>query len=166
MSGSQRGTSKLLRHTEGTDSADLSRALQERLRAGDHADIHAGCRPVADILSRIGDKWSVLIVMLLGAEAKRFSEIKRLVGGISQRMLTLTLRGLERDGFVRRTVHPTTPPSVDYALTDLGHSLLGPISQLGEWAFANRDEVVRARLRFDATVRKPVDPPGVHRIGH
>jgi DNA-binding HxlR family transcriptional regulator len=164
MSASQRGTPKVPRHTEGTDPAGMARALESRLRAGDHAEIHDGCRPVADILSRIGDKWSVLIVMLLGAEPKRFSAIKRLVGGISQRMLTLTLRGLERDGFVLRTVHPTTPPSVDYALTDLGLSLLEPISHLGEWAFANRDEVLRARLRFD-TVEKPVDPPNVHRIG-
>jgi DNA-binding HxlR family transcriptional regulator len=143
----------------------MAHALEARLRAGDHADIHGGCRPVAEVLSRIGDKWSVLIVMLLGAEAKRFSEIRRLVGGISQRMLTLTLRGLERDGFVRRTVHPTAPPSVDYALTDLGRSLLGPISWLGEWAFAHRDEVLQARIRFEAASAKPVDAPNVHRIG-
>lgn len=107
------------------------------------------CRPVTDILSRIGDKWSVMIVMLLGPGPKRFNEIRRAINGISQRMLTLTLRGLERDGLVTRTVTPTIPPRVDYELTELGQSLRCPIDALGEWAFANRDRIDAARARFD-----------------
>jgi DNA-binding HxlR family transcriptional regulator len=108
------------------------------------------CRAVSAILARIGDKWSVLIVMLLGDGPKRFSEIKRMVGGISQRMLTLTLRGLERDGLVTRTVFPTVPPRVDYALTDLGRSLWPPVEALGLWARANQHDIEGARRRFDA----------------
>src|SRR4029079_13538686 len=86
------------------------------------------CRAVSGVLARIGDKWSVLIVSRLGARAMRFNEIKRDIGGISQRMLTLTLRGLERDGLVTRTVYPTIPPRVDYELTALCRSLLTPVS--------------------------------------
>jgi len=88
-------------------------------------DHHASedCRAVSSVLARVGDKWSVLIIMLLGDGTKRFNEIKRMVGGISQRMLTLTLKGLERDGLVTRTVFPTIPPRVDYELTNLGRSL-------------------------------------------
>nr|MEA2798809.1 hypothetical protein [Phenylobacterium sp.] len=107
------------------------------------------CRPVTDILSRVGDKWSVMIVMLLGPGPKRFNEIRRAINGISQRMLTLTLRGLERDGLVTRTVTPSIPPRVDYELTELGQSLRCPIDALGEWAFANRDKIDAARDRFD-----------------
>jgi DNA-binding HxlR family transcriptional regulator len=107
------------------------------------------CRPVTDILSRVGDKWSVMIVMLLGPGPKRFNEIRRAINGISQRMLTLTLRGLERDGLVTRTVTPSIPPRVDYELTALGQSLRCPIDALGEWAFANRDKIDAARARFD-----------------
>jgi DNA-binding HxlR family transcriptional regulator len=107
------------------------------------------CRPVTDILSRVGDKWSVMIVMLLGPGPKRFNEIRRAINGISQRMLTLTLRGLERDGLVTRTVFPTIPPRVDYELTALGQSLRRPIDALGEWAFANQPEIEASRARFD-----------------
>ena len=113
------------------------------------ASVSNACRPVTDILSRVGDKWSVMIVMLLGPGPRRFSEIKRAINGISQRMLTLTLRGLERDGLVTRTVTPTVPPRVDYELTPLGQSLRRPVDALGEWAFANRDEIEAARARFD-----------------
>ncbi len=113
----------------------------------DHAS--GDCRAVRDILSRVGDKWSVMIVMLLGAGPRRFNDIKRQVSGISQRMLTLTLRGLERDGLVIRTVTPTNPPRVDYALTPLGRSLWRPVEVLGNWARANRVEVERARRMFD-----------------
>jgi DNA-binding HxlR family transcriptional regulator len=108
------------------------------------------CRAVSGVLARIGDKWSVLIVALLGDGPKRFSEIKRMVGGISQRMLTLTLRGLERDGLVTRTVFPTIPPRVDYELTALGRSLWRPVEALGAWARANQGEIEAARRRFDA----------------
>ena len=113
-----------------------------------HPD-HNDCRGVASILARVGDKWSVFVIMMLGDGPKRFNELKRLVGGISQRMLTLTLRGLERDGLVTRTVFPTIPPRVDYELTDLGRGLSGPVKALGEWAIAHRDQIEDARVRFD-----------------
>jgi DNA-binding HxlR family transcriptional regulator len=107
------------------------------------------CRGVASILARVGDKWSVFVIMMLGSGPLRFNELKRLVGGISQRMLTLTLRGLERDGLVTRTVFPTIPPRVDYELTDLGRGLLKPVEALGKWAFDHRTEIERARAKFD-----------------
>lgn len=107
------------------------------------------CQAVSSILARIGDKWSVLIIMALGDSPRRFNEIKRMVGGISQRMLTLTLRGLERDGLVTRTVFPTIPPRVDYELTALGRSLRKPVEALGAWAFAHLSEIQSARKRFD-----------------
>jgi len=111
----------------------------------------ANC-PVRDVLSRVGDKWSVLTVVLLQDGPRRFNELRRSIDGISQRMLTLTLRALERDGLVTRTVTPTTPPRVDYALTDLGRTLLGPITALAEWSEANRAAIQRARELFDARV--------------
>jgi len=115
------------------------------------------CRAVSAILQRIGDKWSVLIISRLGEGPRRFNEIKRMIGGISQRMLTLTLRNLERDGLVSRTVTPSVPPRVDYALTALGRDLLGPISALGEWAIANQSCILEARAHFDAS--EGADPP-------
>jgi DNA-binding HxlR family transcriptional regulator len=107
------------------------------------------CRAVSEILARVGDKWTVLVVGALGAGPKRFSEIRRALGSISQRMLTLTLRGLERDGLVTRTVIPTIPPRVDYALTALGRSLLTPVNGLALWAKQNRAAIQHARQRFD-----------------
>jgi DNA-binding HxlR family transcriptional regulator len=104
---------------------------------------------VGSILARVGDKWSVLVIMLLGDGPRRFNEIKRMVGGISQRMLTLTLRGLERDGLVTRTVFPTIPPRVDYELTELGRSLREPVQNLGQWAFTNLPQIQNARENFD-----------------
>lgn len=114
------------------------------------AHVHSeDCRAVSEILSRVGDKWTVLVVGYLGAGPLRFSELKRAVGGISQKMLTSTLRALERDGFVTRTIYPTIPPRVDYELTDLGRELLVPVSALGEWARTNIGRVAQARSRFD-----------------
>lgn len=113
------------------------------------------CRAVNSVLARVGDKWSVLIIMLLGGGPRRFNEIKRMVGGISQRMLTLTLRGLERDGLVTRTVFPTIPPRVDYELTDLGRSLWRPVEALGHWARDNLVVIHESRRRFDE--RKQID---------
>jgi len=107
------------------------------------------CRAISEVLARVGDKWTVLVVNLMGSGPKRFSEIKREVGGISQRMLTLTLRALERDGLVTRTVTASIPPRVDYALTDLGRSLLAPVRALGAWALSNRQSIEEARRRFD-----------------
>ena len=114
-----------------------------------HIHVPTDCRTVTEILSRVGDKWSVQVVVQLGEGPKRFNELRRLVDGISQRMLTLTLRGLERDGLVTRTVYPTIPPRVDYQLTGLGCSLLKTVRGLGEWAIQNRDEILAARRRFD-----------------
>ena len=115
-----------------------------------HMHLTGDCRAISELLSRVGDKWTVLVVNLMGSGPKRFSEIKREVGGISQRMLTLTLRALERDGLVTRTVTPSIPPRVDYALTDLGRSLLEPVQALGSWALSNRERIEQARRRFDA----------------
>ena len=118
-------------------------------KAALHTHLPGECQAVSSILSRVGDKWTVLIVMLLGQGPRRFNELKRMIGGVSQRMLTLTLRGLERDGFVSRTMFPTIPPRVDYELTPLGHSLRSPIEELGNWAFAHILAVDQARRDFD-----------------
>jgi DNA-binding HxlR family transcriptional regulator len=111
--------------------------------------LHEDCRGVASILSMVGDKWSVLVIMMLHDAPRRFNELKRMISGISQRMLTLTLRGLERDGLVTRTVFPTIPPRVDYELTDLGRGLANPVMALGQWAKDHRGEIEGARARFD-----------------
>jgi DNA-binding HxlR family transcriptional regulator len=120
------------------------------------------CRAVSGILGRIGDKWSVLIIQRLGEGPRRFNEIKRIIGGISQRMLTLTLRNLERDGLVSRKVTPTVPPRVDYALTDLGRDLLIPVSALGQWAIEHTPCIEAARARFDAS--EPAETPQQERV--
>ena len=108
------------------------------------------CKAVGSVLARIGDKWSVLVVMSLGDGTYRFNELKRSINGISQRMLTLTLRGLERDGLVERTFFPTIPPKVTYALTGLGRSLREPVGALGQWAIEHRGTVERSRDLYDA----------------
>ena len=113
------------------------------------------CTAVNEGLARVGDKWSVLIITMLGDGPRRFNELKRMVAGISQRMLTLSLRGLERDGLVTRTVTPSTPPRVDYELTDLGLSLLGPVTALSGWAIDNRAGIEKARRAFDAATERP-----------
>ena len=111
--------------------------------------IHADCRRVSTILSLVGDKWTVMIVMVLRERPARFNALKRTVGGISQQMLTRTLKALERDGMVTRTVHPTVPPQVEYALTDLGLSLSEPVMQLGGWAERHLEQIEGNRLRYD-----------------
>ena len=111
---------------------------------------HERCLATRDVLNRVGDKWSVLIVALLGEGRMRFSELRRSIEGISQRMLTLTLRGLERDGLVVRTLFPTIPPRVDYELTKLGRTLLDPIHALADWAEKHRTAIQASRDRFDA----------------
>ncbi|CAN5391556.1 helix-turn-helix domain-containing protein [soil metagenome] len=111
---------------------------------------HGDCRSVSGVLARVGDKWSVLVVMLLRPAPRRFNDIKRTIGGISQQMLTRTLRGLERDGLVTRTVYATIPPQVEYALTELGHSLSAPVMTLGQWATENISQIEAARGEYDA----------------
>jgi len=108
------------------------------------------CRATTEMLQRIGDKWTVLVVISLSRGKLRFSELRRAIDGISQRMLTLTLRGLERDGFVTRTVYATVPPRVEYELTALGRSLIEPLQAIYDWTAAHGEEVEKARARFDA----------------
>ncbi|MDB5379619.1 MAG: putative transcriptional regulator [Rubritepida sp.] len=110
---------------------------------------HGDCSKVSQILSRVGDKWTVLVVMMLGDGPRRFNEIRRSVDGISQQMLTRTLRGLERDGMVTRTIFPTIPPQVEYELTPLGRSLREPVMALGNWAQAHIPCIDAARIEYD-----------------
>lgn len=112
----------------------------------------ADCHRATEALARVGDKWSVLIFMQLEIEPRRFSELKRQISGISPKMLALTLRGLEREGFVSRTVYPTKPPSVEYALTDLGREMAVPVRALGMWVLDNLPRIESARQQFDAAV--------------
>jgi DNA-binding HxlR family transcriptional regulator len=112
------------------------------------------CKAISEVLDRVGDKWTVLVIVTLGKGPKRFNELRRAIASISQRMLTLTLRCLERDGLVARTAYATIPPRVEYALTELGRSLLVPVDGLGSWARQNRQKIVQARLRFDARAGK------------
>jgi len=107
------------------------------------------CSYISQMLSRVGDKWTVLVVTYLGQGSMRFSELQRRIGGISQKMLTVTLRNLERDGFVSRTVEPSSPPRVSYELTPLGHDLLVPVTGLAEWTRANIGRIETARRAFD-----------------
>ncbi|HET7817547.1 MAG TPA: helix-turn-helix domain-containing protein [Sphingomicrobium sp.] len=108
------------------------------------------CRTISSLLQRIGDKWTVLVVQTLGEGPRRFNQLRREIPSVSQRMLTLTLRNLERDGLVSRTVTPSIPPRVDYELTELGQSLREPISALAGWALDNVGAIHRAQARFDA----------------
>ncbi|PCK84068.1 transcriptional regulator [Rhizobium sophoriradicis] len=107
--------------------------------------------PVRDMMQQIGGKWSTLLLEVLAAEPRRFGELRRMLPDISQRMLTQTLRDLQRDGYIAREVFPTKPPSVEYSMTDLGRSLYQPLSQLLNWAEANHDAVRAARSRFDSS---------------
>lgn len=113
------------------------------------------CRAISEVLARVGDKWTVLVVSTLGGGPKRFNELRKALGSISQRMLTLTLRALERDGLVTRTVYPTIPPRVEYELTRLGCSLLVPVNELSNWVRKNRAAMEVARRRFDAAASRP-----------
>ena len=108
------------------------------------------CRRVGEVLARIGDKWTMQVIAELGDGPVRYGELKRSIKGVSQRMLTLTLKNLERDGLVSRTVTPSVPPRVDYALTDLGRSMLAPVQALGDWAAAHIPQMDAARRRYDA----------------
>jgi DNA-binding HxlR family transcriptional regulator len=108
------------------------------------------CQRVGQVLARIGDKWTVLVINELGEGPKRFNQLRRDITGVSQRMLTLTLKNLERDGLVSRAVTASVPPRVDYALTDLGRSMLVPVQALGQWAQAHIPQMDAARDRYDA----------------
>jgi DNA-binding HxlR family transcriptional regulator len=119
-----------------------------------HRGDPAACLAVRDVLNRVGDKWSVLIISLLGDGPMRFSELRRSIERISQRMLTLTLKALERDGLVTRTVYPSIPPRVAYALTELGGTLLEPIQALAVWAGNHREAIQASRDRYDAKLSR------------
>ena len=110
------------------------------------------CRTISALLQRIGDKWTVLVVSTLADGPRRFNELRREIPSVSQRMLTLTLRNLERDGLVSRTVTPTIPPRVDYELTALGHSLQKPITALSQWALDNVEAIHSAQDKFDSAM--------------
>ncbi|HEX8408043.1 MAG TPA: helix-turn-helix domain-containing protein [Thermoanaerobaculia bacterium] len=116
-------------------------------------DDHANCKALGQLLDRIGDKWTVMVVGALSRGPMRFNALQRLIGGVSHRMLTLTLRGLESDGLVKRTVYPTVPPKVEYELTAVGSSLIEPLSALSSWAQKNRPAVEAARA--GSVVEKP-----------
>jgi DNA-binding HxlR family transcriptional regulator len=107
------------------------------------------CRPVAHILSRVGDKWTILLLRALGDKPMRFKDLHRALPGISQRMLTVTVRNLERDGLIIRTVYPTIPPRVDYELSKLGHSLKDALEPIGRWVTDNRAAIEQAQVNFD-----------------
>jgi DNA-binding HxlR family transcriptional regulator len=145
------GTSESPGHCERTDLPDD--ALQW--------DTREGC-DVRQILDRVADKWSLLVVALLDHRTMRFSELRRQIDGISQRMLTVTLRHLERDGLVVRTVHPTVPPRVEYALTPLGASLHATIQGLVTWTEANQEQIASSRAAYDVNSRvepaRPANP--------
>ena len=115
-------------------------------------DGHAQCLAVVQVLDRIGDKWTVMVVGSLADGPMRFNAILRKIGAISHRMLTLTLRGLERDGLVERRVFATVPPMVEYELTDLGRSLIAPLWEVARWALANQEQVEKARSVYDRRV--------------
>jgi DNA-binding HxlR family transcriptional regulator len=131
-----------------------TKAQEGTRRTPGNLHVPEDCRAVSEVLARVGDKWTVLVVSTLGDGPKRFNELRKSLGSISQRMLTLTLRGLERDGLVTRTVFPTVPPKVQYELTRLGCSLLEPVSELGLWARKNRAAIEQARRRFDTAGTK------------
>ncbi len=128
-------------HTDVTDTALQDPPIRQNTSA---------CLKVTHVLSRIGDKWTVLIIILLSERGYRFNDLKRGIDGISQRMLTLTLRNMERDGLVTRTVTPSIPPRVDYELTGIGRSLAGPVKILADWAFDNLRSIAVAQALYDA----------------
>ncbi|MCZ4122864.1 winged helix-turn-helix transcriptional regulator [Streptomyces sp. H39-S7] len=115
---------------------------------------HEDCG-IRDVLDRVGDKWSVLVIVELAQGVRRFSQLQRAISGISQRMLTLTVRRLERDGLVSRTVHPEVPPRVEYELTPMGHSLTFLVKSLADWSADHREVIAESRQRWDAANTAP-----------
>ncbi len=122
--------------------------------ASGNAHETATCQRISEMLSRVGDKWTVLVIRALGDGPHRFNALRREIGDISQKMLATTLRNLERDGFVRRTVTPTKPPQVEYALTVLGQDLQGPVGTLARWTADNSHRIEAARLAFDGAAEQ------------
>lgn len=112
-------------------------------------DPHSACTQLGRILNNIGDKWTIMVIGALSGGPVRFNELRRTIGGVSQRMLTLTLRTLERDGLLTRTVYPTVPPRVEYELTRLGRTLIEPLRALSEWAVTYQAELAWAQAKYD-----------------
>jgi DNA-binding HxlR family transcriptional regulator len=137
----QEGTTKLPGEAAGTAEHPGENARTEDTR---------NCERISRMLARISDKWTLLVVRALGRSPMRFNALRREIGDISQKMLTSTLRDLEENGFVTRTVTPTKPPQVEYALTDLGHDLQKPVSTLAEWVQANSSRIEAARAIYAA----------------
>ncbi|MCK9919350.1 helix-turn-helix transcriptional regulator [Microbacteriaceae bacterium K1510] len=136
----------IVRHTETTGMATAPK--REAVQGGE--EYHAACGTIAQVLERIGNKWTVLVVVALADGPQRFNALMRLVEGVSHRMLTLTLRGLQRDGMVKRRAYATIPPKVQYELTPLGQSLIEPLGTLADWAMRNRTKIETAQTAFDA----------------
>lgn len=135
----------------GASVVNLRNKAETPVRAVEFSKLDFTNCPVRDLIAQIGGKWSTLLLEALAQKPYRFGELRRMVPDISQRMLTQTLRDLQRDGYVEREVFPTKPPSVEYRMTDLGRSLYGPLAQLLNWAEANHDAVRAARKKFDET---------------
>ncbi|MDO8189168.1 helix-turn-helix domain-containing protein [Conexibacter sp. JD483] len=146
----QDGTFSTPGHTGGTDPGGAPGLRSHLIESLGELPWPGAC-PVRDVLDRIGDKWSVMVITLLGDGPLRFMQLKREIELVSQRMLTRTLRALERDGLLTRTVHPTVPPRVDYELTPLGYSLCATLAELVRWSFAHNDEIAAARGAYDAS---------------
>jgi DNA-binding HxlR family transcriptional regulator len=127
------------------------------VRVAEHG--HAGCRATTETLARIGDKWTVMVVGTLSKGPIRYNQIRRVVEGISQRMLTLTLKSLEQDGLVSRTVYPTIPPRVEYELTDLGRTLIVPLRAVHDWAVEHQPAMLAAREKFAERQRQGASRP-------
>lgn len=145
-----------LRSQEGTLTKPGHRNVTAPCRSIGFSDLPVDvCQSVGDVLARVGDKWSILVIAMLSRGSMRFSELKRSLGSISQKVLTTTLRGLERDGYITRKVTPSIPPRVDYELTELGADVLIPVTALAMWAFARRVDVEAARRRFDQLSETP-----------
>ncbi len=135
---------------EGTIAEDQERTIRQKLEILFAPTGRTPLCPVRDILDRVGDKWSILAILFLGRHGTlRFNELKRNIDGVSQRMLTVTLRSLERDGLLTRRVYPEVPPRVEYELTDLGRSLLEQVLGLAGWANGQMEAIVAARSRYD-----------------
>ena len=125
------------------------------------------CRALSEVLARIGDRWTILTIGLLSAGPLRFNELRRAIEGVTQRMLTLTLRGLERDGLVVRTTYPTTPPAVEYALSERGRTLFDPLIALAHWGREHRPGIEQSRQHYDQLQSAKADgqeASGVHRL--
>src|SRR5438477_11456649 len=140
------------RHTEVTSMVTTTKAesppesVAERGPASRRSTNEPGCTTIREVLARIGDKWSVFVITLLGEGTMRYTDLQRSIEGVSHRMLTLTLRQLERDGLVERVVYPVVPPRVEYSLTALGRTLLVPLVELADWAGVHRPDIEAARL--------------------